>query len=152
MTDKLRTAITFLAIMMGSVSYAGPNQHFHSELNCLATNIYHESKGEDFKGKLAVAYTTLNRVRNDLFPKTICSVVWQDNQFSWTEIDGLTVDKQNVNWVHSKLAAIVAFYGLEEDPTYGALFFHANYIGRPSWTKNMRITLKHGGHTFYTLG
>jgi spore germination cell wall hydrolase CwlJ-like protein len=114
-------------------------------------NIYYESRGEDFKGKMAVAHTTLNRVESDLFPDTICDVVWQKNQFSWTNDDDLELYKNDVEWMSSAIAAIHALHISSEDLTNGALFFHANYINRPSWAKKMEITLKHGGHTFYAL-
>jgi N-acetylmuramoyl-L-alanine amidase len=150
MTVKLRTAVTCLAIMMGSVSNADPNQHRYSELECLAMNIYHESKGEDSTGKLAVAFTTINRVNSELFPDTICDVVWQKSQFSWTKYNP-KIDKRSASWSKSAIVAIITLYNLENDITDGALFFHANYINRPSWTNKMKITFKHGGHTFYAL-
>jgi N-acetylmuramoyl-L-alanine amidase len=151
MTGKLKTLVTCLAIMMGSVSNADPNQHSHSEFECLAMNIYHESRGEDFKGKMAVAHTTLNRVKSELFPDTICDVVWQKKQFSWTKNGDLKIDKTDVEWLNSVLSTMVALYSTNGDLTNGALFFHANYIDKPSWAKKMEITLKHGGHTFYAL-
>jgi spore germination cell wall hydrolase CwlJ-like protein len=93
----------------------------------------------------------LNRVNSDLFPDTICDVVWQKNQFSWTMNDDLKIDKTDVEWFNSVLSTMVALYSTNGDLTNGALFFHANYIDKPSWAKKMEITLKHGGHTFYAL-
>ena len=151
MKNKLNTVVTCLALMMGSASNAGPIKHSHSEFECLTMNIYYESRGEDFKGKMAVAHTTLNRVESDLFPDTICDVVWQKNQFSWTNDDDLELYKNDVEWMSSAIAAIYALHISNEDLTNGALFFHANYIDKPSWAKEMEMTLKHGGHTFYAL-
>lgn len=37
-------------------------EHFNREVQCLAENVYHESKSESFEGKLAVAQVTINRV------------------------------------------------------------------------------------------
>jgi spore germination cell wall hydrolase CwlJ-like protein len=34
------------------------------ELNCLTNNIFYEAESESFKGKLAVAQVTMNRVRS----------------------------------------------------------------------------------------
>jgi spore germination cell wall hydrolase CwlJ-like protein len=151
MMGKLKTVVTCLAVMMGSASNAGPNTYSRSDLECLIMNVYYESRGEDFKGKMAVAYTTLNRVKSDLFPDNICDVVWQKNQFSWTSNDDLVINKTEAEWFNSALAAIIALYKPGGDLTNGALFFHANYIVKPSWAKKMEITLKHGGHTFYAL-
>jgi hypothetical protein len=40
---------------------------------------------EDALGQAAVAYVMLNRVRSPDYPDTICGVVWQKGQGSWTE-------------------------------------------------------------------
>ena len=56
------------------------------ELGCLALNIYHEGRGESSKGQAAIAAVTMNRVRSKYYPDTVCEVVWQRKQFSWTHI------------------------------------------------------------------
>jgi spore germination cell wall hydrolase CwlJ-like protein len=48
----------------------------------LTFNIYHESRGEPFKGQLAVAHVTLQRANGEL--KNVRSVVSKPYQFSWT--------------------------------------------------------------------
>jgi spore germination cell wall hydrolase CwlJ-like protein len=55
------------------------------ELGCLVANVYHEARGEDVLGQAAVAHVTLNRVRLPAYPDSVCGVVWQKGQFSWTE-------------------------------------------------------------------
>lgn len=54
------------------------------EVICLAKNIYYESRGETVLGQKLVAKVTLNRQKNKNFPNTICKVVYQPYQFSWT--------------------------------------------------------------------
>lgn len=51
---------------------------------CLVKNLYWEARGEDYKGMRAVAQVTLNRVKADQWPDTVCGVVRQPKQFSWT--------------------------------------------------------------------
>ena len=59
------------------------------EMNCLAKNIYFESRDQPYIGRLAVAQVTMNRVKSEEFPDTICDVVTQGGerkhrcQFSW---------------------------------------------------------------------
>jgi spore germination cell wall hydrolase CwlJ-like protein len=55
------------------------------DLFCMIQNVYHESRGEDALGQAAVAHVTLNRVCSSAYPDTVCGVVWQKGQFSWTE-------------------------------------------------------------------
>jgi hypothetical protein len=55
-----------------------------TELACLEKNIYNEARGEIDEGQLAVAFVTLARAQSKGFPSTICGVVYQNKQFSWT--------------------------------------------------------------------
>lgn len=119
------------------------------ELKCLTDNIYHESKGESLKGKLGVAQTTLNRVKNKKFPSNVCDVVYQKNkkvcQFSWV------CKKVNVvydeNYYDSLIIANAVLYdGIADSIFKKSLFFHADYV-EPKWKKR-KIT-KIGKHIFY---
>ena len=51
------------------------------EQKCLATAIYFEARSESVKGQAAVAQVILNRVRNPAYPKTICKVVYQNDDW-----------------------------------------------------------------------
>lgn len=55
-----------------------------NEITCLAQAVYYEARGEPLEGKKAVAIVTLNRKNNPKFPSTICGVVYQKGQYSWT--------------------------------------------------------------------
>ena len=44
---------------------------------CLAKNIYFEARSESTAGRIAVAWTVINRVRHDRFPDSVCAVVKQ---------------------------------------------------------------------------
>lgn len=50
------------------------NKH-HSEVQCLAENIYFEARAESFSGKAAVGNVTRNRVNDSRWPDTYCGVV-----------------------------------------------------------------------------
>lgn len=116
------------------------------ELECLATNVYHESRGEPYVGQLAVAQVTLNRVETKGFPGNICSVVYQPSQFSWTKFEKSITEKAAY-----QQAVLVAKYALETtvDITNGALFFHTVQIKRPEWTKGYEELMRINNHIFY---
>ena len=76
----MRLAVALLALMT-TQSHATENQ-----LECMALNIYHEARGEEPLGQVAVAQVVMNRVQHDWFPDTICDVVYQGSQFSWTHM------------------------------------------------------------------
>jgi spore germination cell wall hydrolase CwlJ-like protein len=118
------------------------------DLKCLAENIYHEARGEGFIGMEAVAHVTLNRVATKGFPDTICDVVYQPNQFSWTRL-------RNQLGIYEKAAyeqsVAIAKYALNtsEDITGGALFFHTVQLKRPRWARSYEESIVINNHIFY---
>lgn len=116
--------------------------------NCLALNIYHESRGEVIEGQLAVAHVTMNRVNHDYFPDTVCDVVYQNKQFSWTFLKKDHEPENQKLWNQALVIARDVMIGNTEDPTHGATFYHANYVN-PSWAKKMDLSKVIGVHLFY---
>jgi len=121
-----------------------PKQH-----ECLAMNIYHEARSEVVEGQMAVAHVTLNRVKHHKFPKTICEVVYQKKQFSWTHTIKDTTPWEKKHWEQAKVIARDVMIGNTVDPTKGATFYHANYVN-PYWAKTMEVSKVIGLHIFYT--
>ena len=68
---KFITIISFLLIF-NIFSYA---ENQNEQILCLAKNIYHEARGEENIGKIAVSNVVINRVNSKNFPNDICSVV-----------------------------------------------------------------------------
>ena len=131
------------------------------EIECLAENIYFEAAYEPDKGKVAVAFVTLNRVKSKHFENDICGVVKQKTgsvcQFSWYCEDrpkamslGKVLTNSNsplYNDIRNIAIYVYANYERLEDPTKGALFYHADYVN-PGW-RNMERTAVIGRHIFY---
>ena len=106
----------------------------------------------------AVAFVTINRVRSGFFEKDICAVVKQKTngtcQFSWycenttPASERLTGRAEMVyNGVRSLAAYVYVNHDKMEDPSKGALFYHADYVN-PGW-KNMQHLTTIGRHIFY---
>lgn len=78
---------TGLALVSTDVQTSAPSlaDKLKTEIGCLAANLYFEARGEPLKGQLAVAKVTLNRVKSKQYPDSICAVVFQKHQFSWTK-------------------------------------------------------------------
>lgn len=122
------------------------------ERECMALNIYHEARGEPIRGQIAVAQVTLNRVELDHYPDTICGVVWQRRQFSWTH-DGLSdVPREHEAWIRSQAVAqmVMEGWGEDTDITHGADHYHAHWV-TPGWADPSKATVEIGVHTFYRL-
>ena len=129
---------------------------------CLAKNIYFEARNESTAGRVAVAHTVLNRVKDNRFPGSICEVVEQairhsngfpkrDRcQFSWY-CDGRADTVTNLPvWRDVYRLATYLSTGRDHllDITDGSLWYHANYV-QPRWAKYKRKTTQIDTHIFY---
>jgi spore germination cell wall hydrolase CwlJ-like protein len=131
----------------------GNNAHIvkgssYNEVVCLAENLYYEARGEGDIGMLAVAKVTLNRVASDKFPKTVCGVVHQKAQFSWTLSPHRVSDKV----AYRRAFAIASgVYGAKDviDVTHGSLYYHATKIDTPYWAAGFKKSTVIGNHRFY---
>ena len=110
-----------------------------------------EFRGEGQHGMLAVASVILNRVEDERFPDTVCGVAYEGGesppcQFSWW-CDGKSDHPTNqAKWSEIDSLANEYLATSPEDPTDGALFYHANTIQNP-WRR--QLTARIGNHIFY---
>ena len=116
---------------------------------CLAQNIYFESRGEETEGQIAVAHVTMNRVVHKKFPNTICKVVWQNKQFSWTHDGKSDKPRHKVAWAKAQQIARDVLNGELKDNTNGSLFFHTAGVS-PYWKKKVTFEKRIGYHLFYS--
>ena len=133
------------------------------ELECMSMNIYFEAALESTAGKLAVAQVTLNRVKSELYPNTVCSVVKQGKhyesgfpvrdrcQFSWYCDGKHDTPNKGKMWEESKQIAMYALTNNTKmlDITDGATHYHADYIPNPRWALARQRTLQIDTHIFY---
>ena len=111
------------------------------DIDTLARTIYGEARGESEEGRMAVAAVVMNRVAIGSgygWPSSPAAVCRQKNQFScWNAGD------PNLPVIESVTAADPVFQdcidiaqaavqGILGDNTFGATFYHANYIPTPS--------------------
>jgi N-acetylmuramoyl-L-alanine amidase len=144
------------------VSYNELPKQTQQQIKCLADNIFFEAAYEPDEGKVAVAFVTLNRVYSSNYPDDICSVVKQKSvrvcQFSWyceeepkriSYTRNLTRPQESLyNDIRDLAIYVYLNYEKLEDPTRGALFYHADYVS-PFWAKRKVKTVKIGRHIFY---
>lgn len=135
----MKQFITFLLAILFATAV-----HANNDVDCLSKAIYHEARGQSIEGQIAVGWVVLNRTFSERFPSTICEVVYQHRQFSWTrkvpkitDLNAFELAKELANNIINRI-----YY----DPTNGALFF--NSLGmKPSYRS--RLTLKLEQHYFY---
>lgn len=116
---------------------------------CLALNIYHEARGEPVEGQIAVAHVTVNRVNHTNWPGTICEVVYEPKQFSWTHTIKNPLPTELLAWQQAKSIATDVMTGVAADPTDTAVFYHASSVS-PDWVEYMVLTDRIGDHLFYS--
>ena len=168
--------MTAKALMMTMMLSDGVdlNQHAVEETYCMSLNIYYEARGESWKGKSAVGHVTLNRVKHEKYPNTVCGVVlqsklWKGNpirdmcQFAWycdgkTDIPQLRYKAQprkdkaikpNVrDWENSVATAIQVMESYSRDITYGSTHYFNHNVSTPSWSTVYPTKTIIGNHTF----
>lgn len=138
------------------------------DIECLAMNVYHESRSDNLAGQFAVADVVLNRVRDRRWPNTICDVVYQGPvsnwwltehdkkvpvkhkcQFSWYCDGKDDVPRDNQAWQKSLTVAHQIYHtDLYRGITEGATHYHATYVN-PSWNRRYQMIGRIGAHLFY---
>ena len=127
------------------------------ELECLASAIYFEARGEGIKGQAAVAEVILNRVDLPNYPNSVCGVVHQNAehrnacQFSYACDGRSDAMAQAAPRARAEKLAAIMLAGRPRTVTDGATHFHATGVN-PSWARKMTRTASIGHHRFYRSG
>ena len=134
-----------LAAILFTFGMSIDNIQKREQLYCGAQNIYHESRGESSLGQIAVANVVRNRIASEHYPNTICEVVWQSKQFSWTDDEISDEPKNRKAFVKAVWFNLIS--GMM-DKTKGATHYYAHNKVDPFWAKEMKVTTVIGNHTF----
>ena len=110
---------------------------------CLAMNIYFEARGEPDLGQYLVAEVTMNRVHSQRWKPTVCRVVHQPKQFSWTAAPYEITETAAFN-----RATHIA---LQKHKRSCVDHYH-NFTVQPDWADNMTVHNVVGNHIFYCSG
>lgn len=144
----------------------------NDQVECLAKNIFFEAGNQEVAGMYAVAHVTLNRVRSNQFPDTVCKVVYQAEvskwhlentgkrvpvlnrcQFSWYCDGQSDAPLDGESWrtamnVAQEMYSRFLTDDLPLDITDKALYYHATYV-KPKWARTMKRVARIGDHIFY---
>lgn len=148
--------IWFLFVLLASVQSANAasvldcDKVRNDERTCLACNLYHEARGEEELGIAAVAMVTLNRVQSMQYPDSICEVVWQKLQFSWTSDGKPDQIYDPIRWLNvlriSQLVLDNKLAMSEIDPN--VLWYH-RYDIETDWSNKLQVAVRVGNHKFF---
>ena len=131
-----------------------------NEIECLALNIYFETRAVSLADAIAVSDVVMNRINSARYPNTVCEVVKQGHQdsqgnmlrhkcqFSWY-CDGKS-DKTPDTEAYEKALMIAhgVYYGNLDDFVEGATHYHATYV-LPEWAESKTPIVQIGEHIFY---
>lgn len=126
-----------------------PSVELDDEMRCLAIAVYYESKGEPLEGQLAVAQVVLNRRDSGRFASSLCGVVYQRGQFSFTWDGRPDSPSNSTMWKTAQAIAMIAAADDWREIAPDATHFHATRV-RPGWSKLQRISAV-GNHVFYRM-
>lgn len=121
---------------------------------CLTEAIYFEAGNKGEKGRRAVAHVILNRMKSKSFPNSICDVIreGQDRencQFSYRCDLDYTRFRYPDQRMRAKATATAVLSEDTNDPTGGALYFHADYANPGRWFSSLERVGNFGGNIFY---
>jgi len=119
-----------------------------NDVECLTKNIYYEARGEDHRGKYAVAHVTVNRLKTGYWGNSICKVVYAKKQFSWTLAKKLPRPDSKL-WAESEAIARSTLAGYRVRGLAKSLYYHAIYIKDPKWADTKHEAGQIGNHVFY---
>jgi len=115
-------------------------------LLCLAQAIFFEAAFEPVEGMQAVAATVFNRMSAPSYPSSLCGVVYQPYQYSWTLV--------RTNWHRSppqKYFQLAKAFLSERNALveeYPVTHFHRIDIA-PAWSHTLEPIVTIGQHRFY---
>ena len=115
-----------------------------SEKECLMRAMYFESNRSSPDGMLAVGTVVMNRVNDARYPKSVCGVVGQKNQFAQGVLSKKMTDSGAV--LASQVADQV-MRGSRHSGVQNAQHFHTAGLRFPY--NNMHYVLEAGGNEFY---
>lgn len=126
----------------GSTSSSTSASIVSSDHRLLAKLVYAEARGESYKGQVAVAAVTLNRVASSSFPNTLSGVVYQSGAYSCVSNGSInnTPDSTAIR------AALEAMNGW--DPTNGCLYYYNPRLTNDKWIKSRPVVTVIGNHNF----
>ena len=143
-----------LNIVLMTMMVAGlpvEDQELQADIYCGAQNIYFEAAAEPIEGMIAIADVTINRKKDTRWPDSICNVIWQNKQFSWThdgKSDDIPLESPYQIQLWSKVVYMFVIALLdEEDYSKCGTHYHNKYI-EPWWSDKMDVTIIIGNHKF----
>lgn len=116
-------------------------------LECMTKVVMHEAGHEPRAGKVAVAQTLVNRLKDGRFGDTICAVANQRGQFFHTA--AYTPDRDSDTWNSARDVAAQVLRGEADVVVPGAMFFHSASSHANTFFRSRQHVATIGAQVFY---
>ena len=138
-----------LLLPSGSAAPPKSNPSFSaSDLDLLARLVRAEAEGESFEGKVAVAATILNRLKDPRYPSSIPGIIYQVTDGRYYQYSPVLDGRINLSATTETIRAVE--YALKGwDPSKGAVGFYNPAKTTNTWVRSHPITVTIGGHVFF---
>jgi len=114
---------------------------------CMVCNIYFESRGEPYAGKVSVGRVVLTRMKKPNFPNSACGVIYSPWQFSWTLSGPRRLPASGPEFPALQESLKAAREAVKRGPS-GNTHFHTRAV-RPNWRTSCGRSAAVGEHLFY---
>lgn len=141
---EAQRAASLVALVSAMDGKAGDAVSADREMHCLANAVYFEARGEPLEGQLAVAQAILNRVASGRYADSVCGVINQPGQFSFSRARS---PRSGSDWSTAQSIALIADQSMWREIAPKAMSFHAAYVS-PDWRGKAKVA-QIGRHIFY---
>ena len=121
-------------------------------LLCLALNVFYEARNTSVVDREAVAAVALNRAEKE--HRSVCHVIAEPRQFSWTAHHSLTVPKvknleEKKAWSTAIATARHVLYSKRSRRVFAhVMYYHATYV-HPAWSRRYRVAFATRTQVYY---
>ena len=138
-----RNALLMLVLMGLGACASGPRLRPMTAHECMTRVMYFESNRSSEEGMIAVGTVVMNRLESGRYPKTVCGVVGQKNQFA----PGVLTRSMEKGKDLASRTATKVLNGARHRNVEKAMFFHTAGMTFPY--TNMHYLVEAGGNVFY---
>ena len=143
LTASRCNALLMLALLGLGACASGPRYRSLSAHECMQRVMYFESNRSSPEGMVAVGTVVMNRLHSGRYPKTVCGVIGQKNQFA----PGVLSRDMGAGKDLASAMATKVLSGTRHGYVGSAMFFHTAGMTFPY--TNMHYLVEAGGNVFY---